>query len=115
VKESEQFEKEVLPVQVAPEEPAVAKTLAGQMAAEDFDVAAYSDKYKINRKLIESKVQGKEVEPPPEEAPATVINLMEALQKSVAAAKKAAGDRLGRLVAPASAATAKDQRKRNTS
>jgi non-homologous end joining protein Ku len=48
-------------------------------------------------------------------AAATVINLMDALQKSVAAAKKAAADRPARLVAPGSGAKAKDQRKRKTS
>jgi DNA end-binding protein Ku len=87
------------------------------MSAREFDVAAYQDRYKENvRKLVESKVQGKEViAPPPEEAPGVVINLMEALQKSVVAAKKAAADRPARLVAPGSAAKAKQARKRKTS
>jgi hypothetical protein len=40
---------------------------------------------------------------------------MEALQKSVAAAKIAAGDRPGRLVAPGTAAKAKRERRRKTS
>jgi hypothetical protein len=44
-----------------------------------------------------------------------VISLMDALQKSVAAAKKAAGDRPARLVAPGTADKAKQQRKRKTS
>jgi non-homologous end joining protein Ku len=68
------------------------------------------------RNLVESKVQGKEViAPPPEEAPGVVINLMDALQRSVAAAKKEAADRPARLVAPGSAARARQQRKRKTS
>jgi DNA end-binding protein Ku len=93
----------------------LAKTLVSAMAADEFDVAAYPHRYKQNvRRLIEAKVKGREViTPPPEEAPAAVINLMDALQKSVAAAKKAAGP--ARLVAPGSAAKAKEQRKRKTS
>ena len=43
------------------------------------------------------------------------INLMDALQKSVAAAKKGAADRAPRLVATGSAAKAKEQRKRKSS
>jgi DNA end-binding protein Ku len=107
----------VLPVEVAPQELEMAKTLTGAMAAREFDVTAYQDKYKENvRRLVESKVQGKEViAPPPEEAPGVVINLMEALQKSVAAAKKSVADRPARLVAAGSAAKAKDQRKRKSS
>src|SRR5688572_32426007 len=82
VKDPGQFEQEVLAAEVDPQELEVAKTLAGQMAAEDFDLAAYPDKYKQNvRRLVEAKSRGKEViEPPPEQAPMAVTNLMEALQ-----------------------------------
>jgi DNA end-binding protein Ku len=92
VKDPAQFEKEVLPVEVDPQELDVAKTLAGQMAAGKFDLAAYRDKYKENvRRLVQAKAKGREViAPPPEQAPAAVTNLMEALQQSVAAARKAA-------------------------
>jgi DNA end-binding protein Ku len=120
VKPPDDIEKEVVPVEVTPKELELAKTLTGQMAVQEFDVKVYEDKYKENvRKLIQAKVEGKEViAPPAEEAPAVVINLMEALQQSVAAAKKAAtgaADRPPRLVAPGSAAKAKEQRKRKTS
>ena len=74
---------------------------------------------KLAAKIPAGKKQGKEViAPPADEAPTVVINLMEALQQSVAAAKKAAtgaADRPPRLVAPGSAAKAKEQRKRKTS
>jgi DNA end-binding protein Ku len=117
VKDPAQFESEVLTVEVDPQELEVAKTLASALAAEDFNLAEYPDKYKQNvRRLIESKVKGKEViAPPAEEAPTAVINLMDALQKSVAAAKKSAAARPPRLVAPGTAARAKQQRKRKTS
>ena len=117
VREPAEFEKEVLPADVDPRELEWAKTLASALAAGEFDLGEYPDKYKQNvRRLIESKVKDEEViAPPPEEAPATVSNLMEALQKSVAAAKKSAADRPPRLVAPGSAAKVKQQRKRKTS
>ena len=120
VKPPDEIEKEVVPVEVTPKELELAKTLTGQMAVQEFDVKSYEDKYKENvRKLIQAKVEGKEViAPPTEEAPAVVINLMEALQQSVAAAKKAGtatADRPPRLVAPGSAAKVKEQRKRKTS
>jgi DNA end-binding protein Ku len=117
VKDPAQFESEVAAVEVDPKELEVAKTLAGAMATDNFDLAAYPDKYKENvRRLVESKVKGKEViAPPADEAPTVVINLMDALQKSVAAAKKSAADRPPRLVAPGSAANMKQQRKRKTS
>jgi DNA end-binding protein Ku len=120
IKPPDDIEKEVVPVEVTPKELELAKTLTGQMAVQEFDVKTYEDKYKENvRKLIQAKVEGKEViAPPAEEAPTVVINLMEALQQSVAAAKKAASgtaDRPPRLVASGSAAKAKEQRKRKTS
>ena len=117
VKDPAQFESEVLAVEVDPRELEWAKTLAGAMWASEFELADYPDSYKENvRRLIESKVKGKEViAPPPEEAPTVVINLMDALQRSVAAAKKDAADRAPRLVATGSAAKAKEQRKRKSS
>jgi DNA end-binding protein Ku len=95
VKDPAQFESEVLAVEVDPKELEVAKTLSESMTAEDFSFAEYPDKYKENvRRLIESKVKGQEViAPPPEESPTAVINLMDALQESVAAAKKSAATR----------------------
>jgi DNA end-binding protein Ku len=67
VKDPTQFEKEVLPVEVDPKELEVAKTLAGAMAADDFALAEYPDRYKENvRRLIESKVKGREVIAPPQ-------------------------------------------------
>ena len=68
VKDPAQFESEVLAVEVDPKELEVAKTLASALAAEDFNLAEYPDKYKQNvRRLIESKVKGKEVIAPPPE------------------------------------------------
>jgi DNA end-binding protein Ku len=118
VRSPAEVEKEVPPIEVTPEELELAKSLAGAMAVERFDVGAYADKYKQNvRKLVEAKVAGKAViAATPEESPSVVIKLMEALQKSVAEAKKggaAAGP--PRLIAPGAADKIARQRKRKTS
>ena len=103
------FRDEVTKVEITPDEIKLAKTLTDAMVAKDFDLSEYKDKYADNLvALIESKVQGKEiVSPPAEEAP-QVINLMEALQRSVEATKKsaaaaAAGGKPGKMVAPGGA------------
>jgi DNA end-binding protein Ku len=54
-----------------------------------FSLAAYKDHYVEElRKIIEAKVEGKELVTPPAAEEPRVINLMDALKKSVAAAKK---------------------------
>jgi len=58
-----------------------------------FSISAYKDHYVEElRKIIEAKVEGKELVTPPEVETPKVINLMDALKKSVAAAKKGAAD-----------------------
>jgi DNA end-binding protein Ku len=54
-----------------------------------FSIAVYKDHYVEElRKIIEAKVEGKELVTPPEVETPKVINLMDALKKSVAAAKR---------------------------
>jgi DNA end-binding protein Ku len=56
---------------------------------EDFDLSAYVDQYTVRLKeLIAAKVEGKEIVASPKQEPAPVINLMDALRKSVARAKQ---------------------------
>ena len=53
-----------------------------------MSLASYKDRYVEElRTLIEAKVEGKEIVAPPEREAPHVINLMDALKKSVAAAK----------------------------
>jgi DNA end-binding protein Ku len=60
-----------------------------EMLEEDFDPGQYHDEYrKALMERIEAKVQGKEVRHAPEVAPAKVVDLMEALKKSLEEAKK---------------------------
>lgn len=84
VKKAAGFEDEFTETQSSDQELELTKTLIGALVREDFDIAAYKDKYTERlTQLIESKVEGKElVSPPSEEAP-QVINLMDALKASV--------------------------------
>lgn len=112
-----EFEPEVPDVEVEKKELDLARTLVSQLTEEKFDFAAYKDNYDAAlEKLIEAKVAGKEIVAPPEEEEPQVINLMEALQKSLDAAKAKA--KPPKLAAPATAdreAAAAPKRKRKTS
>lgn len=66
----------------------LAETLVQSLAA-PFEPEKYHDTYRDNlEKLIEAKVKGQEVVTPPAAEPAKVIDIMEALKKSLAIAKK---------------------------
>ena len=80
-----------VPASVKPEE----KKLAEQVIATfegPLDLASYTDEYRVGlQRIIDAKVAGQEVVAPTEEAPPKVVNLMDALRKSldsVSAAKK---------------------------
>lgn len=79
-------------VKVSEGELKMATQLIEALAAEGFDPTKYKDEYRTKlQELIDAKAEGEEVvlhEPEDEEAP-PVINLMEALQKSLASARKA--------------------------
>jgi DNA end-binding protein Ku len=82
------------------DEIALTKTLLESYAKDDFDLADYTDRYATDlAQLIEAKVQGKEVVRPPAAEPPPVINLMDALKKSLAA-KGSAKDKPRRKVGP---------------
>jgi DNA end-binding protein Ku len=76
-------------VKVSPAELKMAENLVGMMAA-DFEPEEYKDEYKqAVLKLVEAKVQKKEIiEAPEPEAETTVVDLMSALKASVEKAKK---------------------------
>ena len=91
LKSPAEFEDEAPEVEVPKQELDIARTLVAQLSPEEFDLAAYKDRYEERLKqLIEAKVAGEEVVAAPEEEPAPVINLMEALQKSLQQAQAAA-------------------------
>ena len=80
-----------VPTQVKAEELKLAKQVIGTFEKK-LDMTAYQDEYKEElRKVIDAKIAGHEVVAPEIEAPPKVVNLMEALRKSldsVSAAKK---------------------------
>ena len=85
------------------------------MKNEKFDITAYQDHYAEKvRELIEAKVQGREVVAATAAAPVQTINLLDALQKSLASAQKSVRRQAARLLAP-SVGTEKQTRRRNVS
>jgi DNA end-binding protein Ku len=112
-----EFEGDAPKVELPKGEVAMAKSLIEAMSqdADTFDFARYRNTYtdKLTQ-LIEAKMQGKEIVAPPAADAPQVTNLMEALQKSLAQAKKGA-TKPPKLVAPSSATPAAASRKRKTS
>jgi DNA end-binding protein Ku len=83
---------ELTPLNAPPlkkEEVALTKTLLQSFTRNDFRLSEFTDRYATDlAKLIEAKVQGKEVVRPAASEPPPVINLMDALKKSLAAKGK---------------------------
>jgi DNA end-binding protein Ku len=77
-------ELESVPKTVKPEELKLAKQVVETFAGE-LDLAEYRDEYKDElRRIIDAKVAGEEVVATEEETPSKVVDLMEALRKSLA-------------------------------
>jgi DNA end-binding protein Ku len=82
------------PIEVRRQELAMAASLIDSMAGQ-FDADAYSDNYReALQEVIDAKVSGREIVPPPEEeaAPAPAVDLMAALKASVDRARAARGE-----------------------
>jgi len=118
LKKLDEFKDEAPKLDVSPDELKLAKTLMDTLAVKDLDLNQYKDDYSEKlTQLIQAKIHGEQVvEQPAEEAP-QVINLMEALQRSLAEAKKApaAGAKPAKMVAAGTAGKAQAARKRKTS
>ena len=72
-----------MPGTVKPEEVKLAKQVMGTFAG-DVDLQEYRDDYQVGlREIIDAKIEGREVVAPEVEAPPKVVNLMEALRKSL--------------------------------
>src|SRR6266704_11209 len=82
-----------MPESVKPAEVALAKQVMGTFEGE-VDLASYRDEYQSGlREIIDAKIEGREIVAPEVEAPPKVVNLMEALRKSldtISAKKKTA-------------------------
>jgi DNA end-binding protein Ku len=72
-----------MPGSVKPEEIRLAEQVMGTFEGElDFD--SYRDDYQIGlREIIDAKIEGREIAAPEVEAPPKVVNLMDALRKSL--------------------------------
>ena len=77
-----------VPAKVKPDEVKLAKQVMSTFEGE-LDMREYRDEYQEElRKVIDAKIEGREVAEPVEEAPPKVVNLMEALRKSLDSVKK---------------------------
>jgi DNA end-binding protein Ku len=88
VKASSEFSDELEEQELSKEERKLTKTLIDASRIEDFDLERYEDRYveKLG-KLIQMKVDGEEVVQAPDLEQPKIINLMDALKKSVAEAQ----------------------------
>jgi DNA end-binding protein Ku len=86
-------ELKLVPAKIKPDEVKLARQVIGSFETEG-DLTQYRDEYQDElRRIIDMKVEGKEVVGSPEEAPPKVVNLMDALRESlerVSATKKRA-------------------------
>src|SRR6185369_6378553 len=96
-----------MPGTVKPEEVKLAKQVMGTFEG-DVDLQEYRDDYQVGlREIIDAKIEGREIVAQEIEAPPKVVNLMDALRKSldtISSSKKAA--------APASRMAAEPAKKR---
>ncbi len=91
VRKPESFHDEVQHQKVSAQELKLAEMLIDASTTEDFNFAQYKDVYTERlTELINAKVEGKEVVTPPHEEEVPVINLMDALKKSLGRAKQPA-------------------------
>ena len=94
-----------VPSAVKPEEVKLAKQVIGTFEG-PLNLADYKDEYREGlQRIIDAKVAGQDIIAPSEEAPAKVVNLMDALRKSLDAVSR------GKKT-PARAAIAKPMKKR---
>ena len=83
VRESDSYFSEISPVKTDAEQLDLAKELITRKSAK-FDPGKYHDNYiDALKELIAAKVKGQPLAPEEDEAPSNVVNLMEALKRSV--------------------------------
>lgn len=86
--EIQELPKSQVKVELSQQELDMAKLLIESMTKK-FDISAYHDEYQEKlREAITTKINGKEIVSADNETPHTIINLMDALQKSVEIAKQ---------------------------
>ena len=101
-----------LPAKVKPDELKLARQVIGNFEGQ-LDLSEYRDEYQEElRRIIDAKVAGEEIVAPAEEAPAKLVNLMDALRKSLdtVSASRKKTLKVVPPVRPAARATAKKKR-----
>ena len=84
LKSPKDFEDEIVHPKISAEERKLADTLIEASTREEFDLAKYRDDYAVNlQKLVDAKVKGKRIVAERAEDEPAVINLMDALRKSL--------------------------------
>src|SRR5205814_5976813 len=72
-----------LPEKIKPDEVKLARQVIGTFEG-DVDFQSYRDEYQLGlREIIDAKIEGREIVMPEVEAPPKVVNLMDALRKSL--------------------------------
>jgi DNA end-binding protein Ku len=72
-----------MPASVKPDEVKLARQVIGTFEG-DVDLESYHDDYQVGlREIIDAKIEGREIVTQEVEAPPKVVNLMEALRKSL--------------------------------
>ncbi|HEX7138784.1 MAG TPA: Ku protein, partial [Vicinamibacterales bacterium] len=72
-----------MPAKVKPEEVKLAQQVMATFQGQ-LDFESYKDEYQVGlREIIDAKIEGREIIAPEVEAPPKVVNLMEALRKSL--------------------------------
>src|SRR5947209_20138068 len=93
-----------MPASVKPAEVKLAQQVMGTFEGE-VDFESYKDEYQVGlREIIDAKIEGREIVAPEVEAPPKVVNLMDALRKSldsISASKKKPMMTPSRMEAPA--------------
>lgn len=109
VRSATPFADEVEESQMTKEELSLTDTLIQASTIEDFDYAAYKDQYVEQvTELIRKKVEGEEIVQVPDREEPVILNLMDALKKSVAEAQA------GRKMAPSEKQPRKQARKKKS-
>ena len=92
IKKAESFEGEISSLELSRKELELTDTLIEASMLGDLDYSQYKDAYSENlTKLIEAKVEGREIVSAPVTEEPQVINLVEALKESVKEASEKSG------------------------
>jgi len=89
IRKPETLESELVRPRLTPRKLQLAEALIENWTQDDFDLADYQDHYtKKVKRLIEAKIEGREIVAADEDEEPEVVNLMEALQQSLASARQ---------------------------